>query len=128
MDETIVDASAIIDMLRGQELGWAVADRLAGDDLHAPAHLDAEVLSGLGRQHRAGELDADRVAAMLEWLMDAPIQRHPVEGLLRGAWTRRENLRLADALYVELSSVRRAPLVTTDRRLRGQPRVVVVEA
>jgi predicted nucleic acid-binding protein len=37
-------------------------------------------------------------------------------------------LRLADALYVELAAARALPLVTTDRRLRAVPVVEVVEA
>jgi predicted nucleic acid-binding protein len=45
-----------------------------------------------------------------------------------GAWARRHQLRLADALYVELAAVRRAALVTTDRRLRALPMVDVVIA
>lgn len=48
----VIDASALLEALLGTELGWAVRARLRGGDLHAPAHLDAEVLSALGRLHR----------------------------------------------------------------------------
>ena len=41
--EIVVDASAIVDLLPGNELGGAVGRRLAGHALYAPAHLDAEV-------------------------------------------------------------------------------------
>jgi len=34
-----------------------------------------------------------------------------------GAWLRRENIRLADALYVELAEQLDVPLITTDLRL-----------
>lgn len=38
--------------------------------------------------------------------------------LLSGAWRRRHDLRLVDALYVELSDqLGDVPLITTDRRL-----------
>jgi hypothetical protein len=40
---------------------------------------------------------------MLDRVLDAPVVRHPFAGLLLGAWERRANLRLADALYVELA-------------------------
>jgi predicted nucleic acid-binding protein len=58
----------------------------------------------------------------------APIERHPVASLLVGAWSRRDRLRLADALYVELAASRALPLITTDRRLRSVRLVEVVVA
>lgn len=128
MAEVVLDASALVDLLLGNPLGDAVRLRLAGQVLHAPAHVDAEVLSALGRLNRAGDLDDDMVAQLLDRMADAPIERHPVHGLVGGAWARRRQLRLADALYVELAVARRAVLVTTDRRLRAAPLVDVVVA
>ena len=58
--------------------------------------------------------------------LDAPIERHPVHRLVTGAWARRHQLRLADALYVELAGARGSALVTTDPRLRAVPMVDVV--
>lgn len=112
------DASALVDLLLGNKVGDAVARRLAGQVLHAPAHAGAEILSALGRLDRAGLVEAGAVETLLGRLAAAPIQRHAVAGLLRGAWARRDGLRLADALYVELATSRDLPLVTTDRRLR----------
>ncbi|MBA3310428.1 MAG: type II toxin-antitoxin system VapC family toxin [Nocardioidaceae bacterium] len=121
MAEAVADASALVDLLLGNELGGAVKRRIAGHALHAPAHLDAEVLSALGRLQRAGSIEHDDVETMLHELAAAPIQRHPVSGLLIGAWARRHQLRLADALYVELAMTRGLPLITTDRRLHPVP-------
>ena len=126
MAEVVVDASAMVDLLLDNELGDAVRQRLAGHALHAPAHLDAEVLSALGRLHRAGDLEAEDVEARLRNLVAAPIQRHNVNDLLIGAWSRRHQLRLVDALYVQLAVLRDLALVTTDRRLRALPCVDVV--
>ncbi|HUZ22124.1 MAG TPA: type II toxin-antitoxin system VapC family toxin [Acidimicrobiales bacterium] len=117
-EQAVVDASAFVDLLLGGPLGDAVARRVSGRRIHGPAHLDAEVLSALGRLNRAGALRASTVATMLGHLADAPIERHPLAGLLAGAWGRRSNLRLADALYVELAAALDVPLVTTDARLR----------
>ncbi len=128
MAEAVVDASALVDLLLGNELGDAVQKRLAGHALHAPAHADAEILSALGRLHRAGEIEADDVEAMLMRLAAAPIQRHPVTSLLIGAWSRRQRLRLTDALYVELAAARALALITTDRRLDPVPVAQVVLA
>lgn len=128
MAEAVVDASALVDLLLDNDLGSAVRRRIAGHALHAPAHLDAEVLSALGRLHRAGELDADSVESTLHDLTAAPIQRHAVTDLLLGTWARRHRLRLADALYVELAVSRGLRLVTTDRRLHTAPSADVVVA
>ena len=128
MAEVVLDASAFVDLLLGNPLGIAVRARLAGQALHAPGHVDAEVLSAFGRLNRAGDLDDDTVTRLLGSLVDAPIERHPVRELVSGAWVRRSQLRLADALYVELATARGAPLVTTDRRLRALPMVDVVVA
>jgi predicted nucleic acid-binding protein len=116
--ETVVlDASATVEVLIGTRLGDAVRTRLHGCELHAPAHLDAEVLSALGRLHRADQLEASTVSSALKELASAPIVRHPLASLLAGAWSARDQLRLVDALYVELCAVLQAVLVTTDGRL-----------
>lgn len=114
----VVDASAIVEALLGTDLGATVRRRMRGHLLHAPAHLDAEVLSALGRLHRAGDLDESMVTAALEQLATAPIHRYPLAELLSGAWARRESQRLVDALYVELAtSLASSRLLTTDARL-----------
>ncbi len=117
LEPVVLDSSALIDLLCDARSGPAVRERLVGRSVHAPAHLDAEVLSGLGRLHRAGVLAEDAVAAQLASVTTAPIERHPVPSLLEGAWSRRGRLRLADALYVELAAHLDVPLITTDARL-----------
>ena len=84
------------------------------------------MLAAPGRLHRAGQLEVDDVESRLVSLTEAPLVRHPVDGLVLGAWARRHQLRLADALYVELATTRGWPLVTTDRRLRSVPAADVV--
>ena len=115
VERLVVDASAVIDLLR--ERGDPVRSRLDGRSLHAPAHLDAEVLSGLSRRHRAGLVDGRAVTTALAAVAAAPITRHRVTPLLEGAWARCGQLRLADALYVELADRLAARLITTDERL-----------
>jgi predicted nucleic acid-binding protein len=128
MAEVVLDASALVDLILGNPVGGAVRMRLAGRSLHAPGHIDAEVLSALGRLNRAGHLDDDAVTRLVGRVVDAPIERHPVHALVAGAWARRHQLRLADALYIELAAARGSALVTTDRRLRGLPMADVVLA
>lgn len=112
-----MDASALVDLLLGNDVGTAVQRRISGRALHAPAHVDAEVLSAVGRLQRARTITADEVESMLRQLAAAPIQRHPVAPLLMGAWQRRHQLRLVDALYVELATSLGLSLITTDDRL-----------
>jgi predicted nucleic acid-binding protein len=128
MAEVVLDASALVDLILGNPVVSAVRMRLAGRLLHAPGHIDAEVLSALGRLNRAGHLDDDAVTRLVGRVVDAPIERHPVHALVAGAWARRHQLRLADALYIELAAARGSALVTTDRRLRGLPMADVVLA
>jgi predicted nucleic acid-binding protein len=91
---------------------------MRGHALHAPAHLDAGVLSALGRLQRAGQLAEPVTANLLDALAAAPIERHPLPNLLAGAWARRDDHRLVDALYVELAAtLGRLPLLTSDARL-----------
>lgn len=122
----VLDASAAVDLLLDNELGQVAGERIDGEDLHVPGHFDAEVLSALGRLHRANELTASEVEASLRDLAALPVVRHGLETLLAGAWARRSNLRLADALYVELAVNLGARLVTTDGRLAAQPQVEVL--
>lgn len=128
MAEVVVDASALVDLLLANNLGHAVRRRITGQVLHSPSHVDAEVLSALGRLHRAGDLGADDVESRLASLTAAPIARHLVNELVLGAWARRHQLRLVDALYVELATTHGWPLVTTDHRLRDVPAVDVVQS
>jgi predicted nucleic acid-binding protein len=113
----VLDASAAVEALLGSTAGLAARHRMRGTQLHAPAHLDAEVLAALGRLHRAGDLDASAVTAALTELAAAPIARHPLPGLLTAAWQMRDRLRLVDALYVALSEQLGTRLLTTDARL-----------
>ncbi|MDY7100965.1 MAG: type II toxin-antitoxin system VapC family toxin [Actinomycetota bacterium] len=123
----VVDASAIVDLLTGSNLAAAVSAGIRGHVLHAPAHLDAEVLSALGRLHRAGKLSADDVAERVDRLAAAPLERHELAGLLPGTWRRRHNLRLVDALYVELAGQLDGRLITTDAGMAAaSPRATLV--
>jgi predicted nucleic acid-binding protein len=116
-ESLVVDASVIVDLLARTSRARAVGARLRGSAWHAPAHVDAEVLSALGRLERAGRLDDVEAADGLLALSELPIERHAVSPLLLGAWTLRNELRLVDGLYVELARRLGMRLITTDRRI-----------
>lgn len=117
VETVVVDASVLVDLLAGTDHATAAASRLGGTALHAPAHLDAEVFSALGRLHRAGELSDADVHAALARLANLPLNRHLLGDLLAGAWEHRASVRLVDALYVHLATTMKVALLTTDRRL-----------
>lgn len=105
----------MVDYLVGGSAQKTIEDRLRGAEVHVPAHFDAEVLSALGRLQRAGKLTESEVEERVELTSQSPLQRHLLMPFLRGAWLRRQNLRLVDALYVELASQLEATIITTDR-------------
>ncbi len=114
-ENLVLDASAMVTLLVGGRMANMVAERIAGTSVHVPAHFDAEVLSALGRLHRASELDADEVAQRLDALAAAPFERHAIGPLLASAWGLPDNVRLVHALYISLAIELAAPLVTLDR-------------
>lgn len=115
--DIVLDASALVELVLSTPLAPGVADGLGGHRLHAPCHLDAEALSALARMARAGILGEDRVQRCLQAVTNAPIERHPLQPLLDGAWRLRDNLRVLDALYVALAQRLSCPVLTTDRHL-----------
>lgn len=113
----VVDASAIVEVLRRTDRGARVGAALRGAVLGAPAHLDAEVLSALGRLERAGGAEGDAADAAIGRLLRLPVRRHPLQPLLPRAWELRTNVALRDALYVACAEALDATLVTLDERL-----------
>jgi predicted nucleic acid-binding protein len=113
----VVDASAVVEVLRRSQRGDAVAARMRGAALATPAHLDAEVLSALGRLERAGEAAPAEVTLALDRLVRLPAERLPVVRLLQRAWELRANIALRDGLYVACAEMLGATLLTLDGRL-----------
>lgn len=123
----VVDASAVVEVLRRSELGDAVASAMRGATLAAPAHLDAEVLTALGRLERAGATDTTAVDRALVHSARLPVERYPIAPLVRQAWALRDKFALRDGLYVACAETLDAALLTLDKRLaRSSP--VPVEA
>jgi predicted nucleic acid-binding protein len=112
----VVDVSVMVDLVARTGDRFAAVCATGSDGDAPPAHFDAEVLSSLGRMQRGGVLTVAQVDAALGELRQAPVTRHGLPSLLAGAWARRDTLRLADALYVELADTAGLVLLTTDDR------------
>jgi predicted nucleic acid-binding protein len=115
---TVVDSSAVVDFLLGEEAAGEVEALLArGRTLAAPDLLVFEVLAVLRRQTQRGLIDGDRATAAIEDLGDFAVELFPTLPLRERAWELRENLTAADALFVALAERLGEPLATKDRGL-----------
>jgi predicted nucleic acid-binding protein len=116
-----MDASALVAMLLGHEGSDEARRTLANDSVCAPELIDAEVLSALARCERDGELPPTRARALVGMLSCVAIRRIPHKVLLTGAWKRRGNLSLHDAMYVALAARLGGRVLTKDRRMASAP-------
>ena len=121
----VLDASAFVELLIGGPASRWIGEQLRDRHLTGPAHVHAEVLSALGRRHRSGTSTVSGIEEGLRRMVETEADTYPLPQLLLGAWHRRDRLRLADALYVELAAQLDTVVVTTDRRLaRATPLAV----
>ena len=116
---TVVDASAVIEMLLGTPLGRLCAKRLLEptEPLCVPQLIYVETAQALRRYALAGELDPGRGSEALEDLHDLPLTPFPHEPFLPRIWSLRDTLTAYDAIYVALAEALEARVVTCDARL-----------
>ena len=107
----VLDASAAIEAVLGRA-GWTF-----GEDFHAHAGLDIEVLAVLRRKALHGGARPHLVREALDDFRELRITRHPVSRLIPRIWTLRNDVSAYDAGYVALAEALGIPLLTFDRRL-----------
>jgi predicted nucleic acid-binding protein len=113
----VVDAATVVDLICDFPAAEPYRGALSlATTVAAPAHLDAEVLSALGRLKRSGRLT--RAAERVDALASFRAQRWPLQPLLSAAWMLVDRIATRDALYVALAASLDAVLITTDARLR----------
>lgn len=114
----VLDASAVVDVALGRSPASWVLDAMAGQELVAPGHQLAEIVSALARLHRARVIDQDeQLAAVREAVALRQQVRPATESHLLRALTLSDRIRVLDGLYVALAEELACPLVTTDQRL-----------
>jgi predicted nucleic acid-binding protein len=120
---TVVDASALLELLLGTSRGARVEVRLLdpNETLHAPHLIDLEVTQVLRRYVLAHDLSVIRAGQALDDFLDLPLLRYPHYLILPRIWQLRHNLTAYDAAYVALAEVLKAPLVTCDGNLADAP-------
>ena len=119
----VVDASALLEFLLQTSIGVRVEERIFrdADELHAPHLVDVEVVQGLRRLVRMGEVSSGRADDAIVDLADLDLHRHPHVDLLGRAWKLRDNVSAYDAMYVALAEALEATVVTCDRPLAKAP-------
>ena len=113
----VVDASAIVDLLLGAPTASEIVKALAEENLHAPAHLDLEVVSALARLERSGTVPSRESVEMLSEFDLMPVERHPLTEMRLEAWQMRSQLWVSDAFYVALARQLETVVLTTDARM-----------
>ena len=119
----VVDASALLEFFLQTPVGARVEARLFRDDaeLHVPHLADVEVVQGLRRLVRTGEVSPARAKEAIEDLVNLDLHRHSHTDLLSRAWMLRDNISTYDAMYISLAEALDAPLVTCDGPLSTAP-------
>lgn len=126
----VVDASVLVTFLVDPGLSPTIRAAFArhDDDLHAPAHVDLEVLSALRRLASTGLLSAARATAAVQDYLDMALVRHGVEVLVPRAWALRAHVSPYDAAYLALAEALGTAVLTCDGRLaRAHGHIVPVE-
>lgn len=120
MSRAILDASAVVELLRGTPDGRSLVGLLGSDpELHVPDLCGYEVANVLRTLVRHGAVTESRARVALVDLRDLPAVRHPVEPLLPRIWQLRDNLTVYDASYVALTEALDGTLYTADRHIRA---------
>ena len=115
---TVFDSSVVIDLLTADGVGpQASALLVAEGSVAAPDVVVFEVLAVLRRATARGVVGAQRAHGAVEDLGDLPLELYSSLALRERAWSLRDNLSAADALFVALAEWLGEPLVTKDRGL-----------
>jgi len=116
MTAMVIDASSVVDLVRGDARADKTRRIVRDAELHAPDIVTVEVISAIARQERSG-LAVLVVDTAVRSLVRFPVTRHASADLVADAWVLRPNVRIADAFYVALARTLSLPLVTSDARL-----------
>ena len=122
----VLDASAGVEILLLTPAGRRLLAQLPLDaEEWVPELYFAEVAAVLRRGAIHARFPLPRIEAALSRLLTAPVRRVKVRPLLREAWSMRQNLTVADAVYVVMARQLESPLVTADLRLAATPGLAV---
>ncbi len=114
---TVIDASALVEVLLGASPDFAEQLASEGDEFAAPELINLEVLSALRGQVSRGFLAPEDAAELVSRLRQLSLRRYPHHDLLGRVWELRSTMTSYDAVYVALAEQLGTHLVTRDVRL-----------
>jgi predicted nucleic acid-binding protein len=119
----VIDASVMIDALTADGTSGRAARKATMSDPHwiAPAHLIAEVTSGIRGLLRGRKISARRADDAVQALAVAEIELANMQVQLPRMWELKDNVTPYDAAYIALAETEGCPLVTADGRLAAIP-------
>ena len=115
---SVLDTSLAVDFLLGTGAAEDV-EAIFSDEpvLLAPDILVFEAVAVLRRAAARDALSSERAAAAVADLGDLSVELFPALALRQRAWELRQNLTVADALFVALAEAADEPLLTRDARM-----------
>ena len=119
----VLDASAAVEFALGSRRGRVVAERIAParESVHAPHLIDIEVAQALRRAGASRQAAPERLRTASEDFRAIRLERYPHDIFLPGIWELRHNVTAYDAVYLALSEILSAPLLTCDAALVHVP-------
>ncbi len=119
MTVKVVDASALAAILFGEPEGEAIAGRMTGAELVAPALLHFELANVCLMKMRRHPADRDKLVSAFELLARMGVRTIDVDHLGVLELSERTGLTAYDASYLWLARRLDADLVTLDRKLEA---------
>ncbi|HEU5127779.1 MAG TPA: type II toxin-antitoxin system VapC family toxin [Glycomyces sp.] len=120
---TVVDASVIVRLLLARKDDAKLREQFDNRTriLHAPNHLDLEVISAVVGMLKGAKLTEDRAREMVASYQRLRIKRHDVALLGGRLVTLRHNFTVYDAAYIALAEQLQMPLLTSDAKFARAP-------
>jgi predicted nucleic acid-binding protein len=120
----VLDASAAAELVTRTALGRRLR-KLAPPNATwwAPDHLYVEAAAAVRKMRLRGLITSERADAAIVRLLALPVTVVRSKPLVQEAWAMRDNLTVADAIYIALARHVDGPLLTGDRHLARAPRL-----
>lgn len=113
----VVDASVVAEVLLGTAAGRRAAAVLDEQELLAPQHLTAEVVSVIRGWSLSRQITDEQALRALGEFVDLDVEQVPMLQMLPSVYALRHNISAYDAMYVVLARAARCRLLTLDARL-----------
>lgn len=115
---TVTDTSIVVQLLLAKKSDDLLRQRVVGSGrvLHAPAHLDTEVLSAISGLLKGGKITEGRARRMADQFRALRVARHHVAPFAARVLELRHNFTVYDAAYLALAEALRQPLLTCDAK------------